>query len=43
MFQNFGEALALADAEMLKSFSSADFKEGVAHYVEKRAAAFTGN
>jgi enoyl-CoA hydratase/carnithine racemase len=42
LFQNFGEALALADAEMLKSFSSADFKEGVAHYVEKRAAAFTG-
>jgi enoyl-CoA hydratase/carnithine racemase len=42
MFQDFNEALALADAEMQKSFASRDFKEGVAHYVEKRAPAFTG-
>ncbi|MND03728.1 enoyl-CoA hydratase [compost metagenome] len=40
--QDFNEALAIADAEMQKSFASADFKEGVAHFVEKRAAAFTG-
>jgi enoyl-CoA hydratase/carnithine racemase len=40
--QDFGEALALADAEMQKSFASADFKEGIAHYVAKRAPAFTG-
>ena len=40
--QDFNEALAIADAEMQKSFASADFKEGVAHYVQKRAAAFTG-
>jgi len=40
--QDFKEALALADAEMQKSFASADFKEGIAHYVEKRAPAFTG-
>lgn len=43
LHQEFNDALALADGEMQKSFASADFKEGVAHYVEKRAAAFTGN
>ena len=42
LHQEFNDALALADGEMQKSFASADFKEGVAHYVEKRAAAFTG-
>ena len=43
LHQEFNDALALADEEMQKSFASADFKEGVAHYVEKRAAAFTGS
>jgi len=41
-FQSLAEAWELADAEMAKSFASEDFKEGVAHFVEKRAAAFTG-
>ena len=41
-FQAFGEALATANEEMQKSFASADFREGVAHYVEKRAPRFTG-
>jgi enoyl-CoA hydratase/carnithine racemase len=41
--EDFNQALAVADGEMQKSFASADFKEGVAHYVEKRAPAFTGS
>ena len=43
LHQDFNDALALADAEMQKSFASADFKEGVAHFVQKRAPAFTGS
>lgn len=42
LFQRFDEAAELADREMHESFASADFKEGVAHFVEKRAARFTG-
>ncbi len=42
LFQDFGSALEVADDEMQKSFATADFKEGVAHFVEKRAANFTG-
>lgn len=41
-FQDFNEALATGDAEMEKSFVSEDFREGIAHYLEKRAANFTG-
>jgi enoyl-CoA hydratase/carnithine racemase len=36
------EAIEVGNREMLASFPSADFKEGVAHFVEKRSAAFTG-
>lgn len=42
LFQDLNDALAIGDAEMQKSFSTEDFKEGVAHFVEKRAARFTG-
>ena len=41
-FQSLREAIDTGDDEMNKSFASADFKEGVAHFVEKRARNFTG-
>jgi len=41
-FQSLGEAFEIAEREMLASLQSEDFKEGVAHYLEKRAPAFTG-
>lgn len=41
-FQDFNAALAIADAEMTRSFASEDFREGVAHYLEKRAPRFSG-
>ncbi len=41
-FQTLGEAIEAANADMPASFTSEDFKEGVAHYLEKRPPAFTG-
>ena len=42
LMQGLGEAIDLATEEMKGSFGTEDFKEGVAHFLEKRAAAFTG-
>jgi len=42
MFQTLGEAFSGAEHEMLESLKSSDFKEGVAHFLQKRPAAFTG-
>ena len=39
---DLSEAAAIAEQEMMSSFESEDFREGVAHYVEKRPAQFTG-
>ena len=42
MFQTLAQAFDSSIQEMLASLKSEDFKEGVAHFLEKRAAAFTG-
>src|SRR5277367_1547204 len=42
MFQTLGEAFEIAERKMLESLQCEDFKEGVAHFVEKRAPNFTG-
>jgi enoyl-CoA hydratase/carnithine racemase len=41
-FQGLAQATAVAEDEMRRSFGAADFKEGVAHFLEKRAPRFTG-
>jgi len=42
-FQTLTEAIAGANKEMFLSIQSEDFKEGVAHFVERRAARFSSH
>ena len=42
MFLNLEEAFAIAESEMFQSLRCEDFREGVAHFLEKRAPVFTG-
>jgi enoyl-CoA hydratase/carnithine racemase len=40
--QTLDQAFATAEREMLASLTCDDFREGVAHFLEKRAPRFTG-
>lgn len=42
LFTDLGDAIEAANDEMFLSFKCDDFKEGLAHFVEKRAPQFTG-
>jgi enoyl-CoA hydratase/carnithine racemase len=42
MFQTLAQSFESSEQEMLASLQSEDFKEGVAHFIEKRVPAFTG-
>lgn len=42
MFQILAEAFETSEREMLASLQREDFKEGVAHFLEMRAPAFSG-
>ena len=43
LFVDLATSMKDADEEMRESLKSADFKKGVAHFLEKRPARFSGN
>ena len=42
LFQTLEQATLASERAMIESLGSEDFKEGVAHFLEKRAPSFTG-
>ena len=42
LLESLEEAAVSAEKEILESLRSEDFREGVAHFVQKRAPRFTG-
>ena len=42
IFETLAESFESSEREMVASLQCEDFKEGVAHFIEKRAPVFTG-